>query len=450
MRGARYWFRARRAPAGGASFLLDRTAKRRRKQPDDAEQAQRLAVALGRLALALEQAGAMIEANRYSFAQYLEEWRSRHDHVLAWYDERVMQCRMSVAVTWQTSVDQLTEPGRRLLRLLAWLAPDPIPESLLGVPVPDGEWGEGDAPTDLRRALADLEAYSLVTRADDAPMFVVHRLVQDVTRRSLRGDAGRYALAASLRWVNDALTGDPQDARSWPTLEPLAPHALVCAQFADEAGLADPTARVLNMLGVLYRARALHSVAEMVLRRALAIDEAALGPSHPTTAMRLNNLAQVLQAMNRLTEAEPLVRRAIAIAEASGGPDDPRVAVGLGNLAELLRAKNHLSEAEPLTRRALAIDEASYGPDHPDVARDLYNLVQLLAATSRLPEAVPLVRRAAAILVEVTRATGRRHPQLQAAANSYAGILMQTGSTYEEAQAVLREVGHGLLGDGEA
>jgi hypothetical protein len=54
------------AEADAAEFLLERTAKRRRKQPDDAEQARTLAETLGRLALALEQSGAMIAANRYT------------------------------------------------------------------------------------------------------------------------------------------------------------------------------------------------------------------------------------------------------------------------------------------------------------------------------------------------------------------------------------------------
>ena len=73
-------------------------------------------------------------------------------------------------------------------------------------------------------------------------------------------------------------------------------------------------------------------------------------------------------ATNRLGEAELLYRRALAIDEASYGPDHPDVATELNNLAGLLRATNRLGEAEPLYRRALAIDEASYGPNHPEVA----------------------------------------------------------------------------------
>jgi tetratricopeptide (TPR) repeat protein len=66
-------------------------------------------------------------------------------------------------------------------------------------------------------------------------------------------------------------------------------------------------------------------------------------------------LAELLRTMERFAEAEPLIRRALAIDEAAYGPNDPDVARDLNNLAELLRATNRLAEAEPLSRRALEI-----------------------------------------------------------------------------------------------
>jgi hypothetical protein len=62
----------------------------------------------------------------------------------------------------------------------------------------------------------------------------------------------------------------------------------------------------------------------------------------------------LLKDTNRLLEAEPLMRRALAIDEASLGPDHPKVAIVLNNLALLLKHTNRLLEAEPLMRRALA------------------------------------------------------------------------------------------------
>ncbi|MDG6102629.1 tetratricopeptide repeat protein [Dactylosporangium aurantiacum] len=41
--------------------------------------------------------------------------------------------------------------------------------------------------------------------------------------------------------------------------------------------------------------------------------EAALGPDHPSTAIRLNNLANSLRALGRSRDAEPLLRRAAEI-----------------------------------------------------------------------------------------------------------------------------------------
>jgi hypothetical protein len=148
------------AASDAQEFLLERTEDRRRKERDDAKQALRLAAELGQLALALEQAAAYIAKHRLTFAQYLDLWRTKHDQVLAWFDERLMQYPMSVAVTWQTSFDQLTAAGRDLLNLLAWFAPDPIPESLLAAG--GGPWGDLASDDALRSAdpeaaLADLE-----------------------------------------------------------------------------------------------------------------------------------------------------------------------------------------------------------------------------------------------------------------------------------------------------
>ena len=131
-------------------FLLKRTENRRKKNDDDPAQARALARELGQLALALEQAGAYISRHRLSFAEYVALWNTNWDKVAAWFDARVVQYHNSIAVTWQTSFDALLEADRQLLYRLSWLSPDPIPVTLLDVPVP-GNPGE----TDLRDELAN-------------------------------------------------------------------------------------------------------------------------------------------------------------------------------------------------------------------------------------------------------------------------------------------------------
>ena len=408
-----------------AAFLLERTKDRRRVAPDDDSKARAVAEELGRLALALEQAAAYIAKRRLTFSRYLEQWRSNRDEVLAWFDPTVTDYPRSVAVTWQTSVAQLGDGGRRLLERLAWLAPEKVPESLLDVPVPGAE------AENLRDTCDDLSAYSLVTRDADRPFFLVYRLVQDVTRRSLSGEAQLRSLVEALQWISDASKGDARDIRTWPRLEPLAPHMREVVTYADEHSIGQPTTNVTNQL----YSKALHDQTEPLLRRALAIDEKSFGPDHPNVATDLNNLALLLQATNRLAEAEPLMRRALAIDEKSFGPDHPNVATGLNNLAVLLRATNRLAEAEPLMRRALAIDEKSFGPDHPNVAIRLNNLA---AACCRPPTGWPRpsrsMRRALAI---DEKSFGPDHPNVAIDLNNLAALLQAT-NRLAEAEPLMR------------
>lgn len=281
------------------AFLLERTELRRRKTPEDGTQARILAEELGGLALALEQAGAYIAKHRLRFDQYLAQWQSNRTKVLEWYDERLMQYPRSVAVTWQTSFDQLDEPARRLLQWLGWLAPEPIPESLLDTPVPE------QPPTDLHAALAELEGYSLVARSAESPGFTVHRLVQDVTRRRPDNKARRRALAESLGWIDAAFTGNPQDVQSWSILEPLIPHAHKVADYADDAGITEPTARLMNQLGMLLHTKAQHAEAEPLYRRMVVIFldfTRRTGHTHPHLQAGISNYVDLLAAMGKSEE----------------------------------------------------------------------------------------------------------------------------------------------------
>jgi tetratricopeptide (TPR) repeat protein len=420
-------------PEDATAFLLERTADRRRQAPDDSDSAKAIAVEdLGGFALGLEQAGAYIGQRRLSLRDYRRQWQRNRETVLAWNDPRLTQYDRSLATTWFTSYQQVSESARCLLRRLAWLSPEPIPESLLAVEVAGDMEGSGDGG----EAISQLEGYSLVNRSAEAPTFSVHRLVQEVGRlwQQQPDEPEQNELENALGWLNAAFAGNPQDVRSWLVLDPLTPHAKAVAGFADQAGITNPTVRLIGVQGSLLFFKAAYSDAEPLMRRALAIDEASYGNDHPNVATALNNLASLLQATNRLAEAEPLMRRVVAIFEISYGTGHPNVATALNNLASLLQATNRLAEAEPLMRRALAIDEASYGTDHPNVAIRLNNLASLLQDTNRLAEAEPLMRRALAI---DEASYGTDHPNVARDLNNLASLLKAT-NRLAEAEPLMR------------
>jgi tetratricopeptide (TPR) repeat protein len=413
------------SPHAAAAFLLEATDSCRHKAADDEAAASELAEELGRLALALEQAAATIDKTRWGFRRYLEAWQGNREKVVGWSKPEITGYHHAVAATWQTSVDQLTEVGRRLLERLAFLAPDPVPTLLLDVALPsiDGE--------DHHDGLAELTGVSLVTRQTGFDQFSLHRLVQDVSRRSLDASAHLLRVAEALGWVNTAFNSDPRDVRAWARLDPLLPHALSVSRWADMAELlAQPTSWLMNQLGILLWAKSLYTQAEPLYRRALVIAEQSFGPHHPEVATRLTNLAGLLRATNRMPEAEQLFRRAVAIDEARFGPDHPAVATDVNALALLLQDTNRLAEAEPLMRRALAIADTSFGLNHHEVAILLNNLAILLLHTNRLAEAELLIRRALAI---DETSFGRDHPVVATCLNSLAGLL-RTNNRLAEAE----------------
>jgi tetratricopeptide (TPR) repeat protein len=406
-------------------FLLSRTDGRRRRMAEDPAQAELLAEKLGGLPLALQQAGAYIAHTRLSFSEYLKVWEEERARVLEWHDE-TMEYPASVAATWKTSFDRLHPAAATLLRLMAFLAPEPIPEAMFesenefvkeAVELLRAETGQDEDPSSIREALAELESYSLISREDLA--CTVHRVVQEVVQSRIPTERRREWIEGSLKIVNNYSPAKPSDVRTWPIWNVLRSHASRIVLIADEADVANPTDRLMGQLALYLNTRGIFAEAEPLMRRAVEIGEISLGHDHPTVAGRLNNLALLLKDTKRFSEAEPLMRRALTIDEASFGNEHPNVAIDLNNLALLLKATNRLSEAEPLMRRALAIDEAAFGNEHPDVARDLNNLAQLLKDTNRLSEAEPLMRRA----VEIFEGSlGPDHPSTKIAQGNLAAL----------------------------
>ena len=79
--------------------------------------------------------------------------------------------------------------------------------------------------------------------------------------------------------------------------------------------------------------------AERELRRAFALQEAALGSSHPDLANTLNNLGVVAERLNKPVEAERCYRRAYAIATSVLQPDHPFVVMSAKNLRDFCEAR---------------------------------------------------------------------------------------------------------------
>jgi len=454
-------------------FLLKRTTQR------DAAMADAVANLLGDLPLALEQAGAYIEATGSSFSDYVDLFQEYRRELLRRF--KPYDYPDTVATTWEISMRKVKErspSAEALLNVCAFLAPDDIPRTLLR----DGIKNSPAAvtlsfadPIIFDEAISALRNYSLIEATSAA--LSVHRLVQAVTRDRLSDESRKTWAETAVRLVANVFPVDSYDVRNWPTCARLLPHALVVTEHADNYQVdldeviflfnrpggylhsrasyldAEPLLRRalevaekygsdhpyvathLNNLAGLLKEQGKYTEAEPLFRRALAIREEQLGPEHPDVAASLNNLAALLYALAKYTDAEPLLRRTLEICEQQLRPEYPVVATSLNNLAQLLEAQGNYVDAEPLVRRALEIREKQLGPEHPDVAMSLHNLASLLQTQGKYADAELVYRRALEIL---KKQLGPEHPNVASSLNNLAGLLESQGKYIEAEQFARR------------
>src|SRR6516225_139937 len=204
------------------------------------------------------------------------------------------------------------------------------------------------------------------------------------------------------------------------------PHAAFAQGLAEAAALNQQVVQLYNQRR--------YSEAMPLAQRALAIQEKALGPNHPSVAVSLNNLAELYQAEGRYAEAEPLYKRSLAIREKALGPVHPDVAASLGNLAQLYKDQGRFADAEPLFKRSLTIRKKALGPDHPDVAASLNALASLYQHQGRYADAEPLYKQSLAV---DERALGSDHPDVALLLNNLA-LLYQVQGRYADAEPLYK------------
>lgn len=424
-------------------LLLQRTAQDRRREPGEEAQALRLAELLDGLPLALEQAAAYIAHTQISLEEYLDIWESECDSVLGWYDEGIMQYPAPLAITWQRTFRQLAPTAQALLRLIAHLAPDPIPVEMLETDTEVlrqatrllcSEAGEEMRFRCLREDIAELASLSLLARQGE--ILTMHPVVQEVIRHRIPEKSRAVWIKLAMDLLAHHGPADAYDPYNWPVWDLLRPHTVqVLAHAAQQDTLEGyVVCHLMGRLGSLLAGKGLFREAEPIIRKALKVSEEAFGTNHLETALGLYNLGTLLRTLNRLDEAEPLLRRSIEIFFAPGQERHPEATKPFNTLAVLFMDRHQWTEAEESIRKALALDQESYGEVHPSTALDLRLLAILLRSTGRTPEAEPVIRRSVEISQKVN---GEAHPLTARKMLILAGVLRDLGRT-DEAEPLAR------------
>jgi tetratricopeptide (TPR) repeat protein len=385
---------------------------------------------LGRLPLAVEQAAAYLAETGTPTGDYLRLLHARGEELLDRGD--VLGYDHTVATVWEVSRASLSAASpaaEQLLRLCAFLGPEPIPldlfsrhadllpSPLLGVTGDELRFGE---------TVGALVARSLARRSIDG--LSVHRLLASVVRHSLT-DPDRHATVATMRellyqHLPDDIENSPQN---WPVWRALLPHVLAAINHASpHLGDQDRTARLLNRASTYLHTQGQPAAAQPLLERALHINETSLGRDHPYTLTSRNNLAYAYASAGQFSRAIPLYEATLADRLRVLGPDHPDTLGTRNNLAYAYTSAGQSQRAIPLYEATLADQLRVLGPDHPDTLTVRNNLAGAYGRVGQLQRAIPVYE---ATLADRLRVLGPDHPDTLGTRNNLAYAYTSAGQS---------------------
>ena len=360
----------------------------------DRQAAAQLALALGGLPLALDQAGAYLEETGCSLQQYLDLYQSRRADLLGQRGGVVLDHPDAVATTWSlsfASVESRSVLAADLLRLCSVLHPDAIPEELFL----QGAAQLGPAlaamqtdPLAFNQALSVIGNYSLLRRSSREHTLWMHRLVQAVLQDVMTMQERDQWTGRAIAALNEVFPEvSVQEWGQWERCERLLPHILAAVNGANAQHPSLELASLLAKTADYLRQRAQYQQAEPLYQRVLSIREQAWGDSTPYLAFPLNGLANLYREQGQYERAESLYQRALTIRQQQRGAHHPETAESLHDFARLHELRKRSEEALTLYQQALDIRERRLGTEHPRTRDTRTRYLRLLQAYGRSEEA---------------------------------------------------------------
>lgn len=381
-----------------ADFLINRTGD------PDRSSAMELALELGGLPLALEQAAAYIQATGDNLAEYRASFQQRRPDMLARGDP--IGYGQTVAATWMLAFSRLEKSAPQaasLLRLLAFCASESIPLRLLLQPsrysieeidpqVAEVLWPLLEDELQTKDAIAALRRYSLITPGRDGSVSV-HRLVQAFTIDYMPKEMADAWRDATADLVDEAIPIDPQDPQTWTDYAALLPHAQAVLVPAEHYGLS----RLVHYLG----ASANYIAARDLQQKIFDATKERYGPDDRDTLIAQGSLAVAVAREGNLAESQNLLAALLPVIERAFGPENPHPLQTRANLAYVTGQAGDPAGARDQYAALVPIRERVSGPEHPDTLMAKGNLARFTGkagdpdeARNQLTELVPIFRRA--------------------------------------------------------
>jgi len=388
-----------------------------------AEDADRVAEALGDLPLAVEQAGAWLRETGMPAVTYAEQLETGTARVL-------VVSQHPVVTAWNLSFEWLRERSPaavRLLQLCAFFSPGPISMTLLY----SDELIRALIPYDqslhekvmLGRVIRDISRFALIKVDQGSNSIQIHRLVQAVIRSQLTEEEQ----LAACHTVHTVLVGarpsrgDTDDPGNWPRFELIWPHL----EPSRAAECTEESTRQLLIDWVRYLWK--QGQFEAGLQLALRLDALwteLFGADHRQTLHLRFHIANLLRSCGRFQEARELDADVLARQRAALPADHPHTLMTAAGLAADLRGLGEYREALERDRDTYERFGELLGEDHPRTLAAAHNLGVSLRLVGDYATALELDRQT---LARRRLVLGPSHPYTLYSAADVARGLRDTG-----------------------
>ncbi|MBV9163652.1 MAG: tetratricopeptide repeat protein, partial [Pseudonocardiales bacterium] len=289
---------------GESIMLLRRRAPRLTE-----EEAGRVAQALGDLPLALAQAGAHLADTATGVRDYLTLLAERSTELLA--HGAPVTYPVSLAASTQIALDRLgarSPAALELLILAAYLAPEPIPWTLLSThpaQLPDSLATVAADPLAFTGLIRLLRRYGLA-RVEPATL-VLHRLLAAILRAQPHQPPDLPILV--VRLLRAAVPADDpwENPQAGPAWRRLLPHVLVTTEpHRTLPGVQEDIAWLLHRAASYLQTRGQAAPARPLLERAWELRRSLLGGDHPDTLESAGSLSFNLWEVGQYERARQL------------------------------------------------------------------------------------------------------------------------------------------------
>ncbi|PFH48137.1 hypothetical protein AMATHDRAFT_6077 [Amanita thiersii Skay4041] len=410
---------------------------------------------LGCIPLAVDMAGAYMQATQCSPSDYLELFSKEFKKLMNEEEHaEFSDYGYTTYGTWEISMQRIQsrihdkkhlgpESAIDILHVVAFLHHVDVPLDMFRRAAEGNRMKYGLKPKLLQldasgswsqyffnSGMQELLSFSLIKKDVTQNTLSMHPLVHRWLRDRLpetdvkqKYEEARFILCSSV---------DPQDIDYGYWLA-LVPHLKANNEHGGKYKLQEDTQWQLYRMGCVFLKTANYADADYQFQKCLELD-LKLGSDYPGLFSSMNNVGTTYHEQGRLDEAEKLLKIVVDGLKLKFGCDHSDTLTCMNNLAMIYQDQGRFDESEKLLKVVIESRKFKLGHDHPDTSSSMNNLALTYHKQGRLAESEELYQ----LVVESSRQKlGYDHPDTLITMNNLVQIYMDQGK-WDESEALFR------------